>query len=195
MVMFFMATVPLQMFAQHRDRGHSNSRPEVIWDRQHDDRHKDKKKNIGTISRDNAHFKKEKRKVVMTRHRPSGAERIVYNNRTYDYSNGRFYSESRGRYYQAPPPRGMRIRTLPAGYVRVSVGNVGYCFFEGVFYMDRHGYYEVVNPEIGTVVDALPADYERVVYNGDTFYEYNGVLYDKVPTFYGMGYQVVGYIG
>ncbi|MFT3946915.1 MAG: DUF6515 family protein [Agriterribacter sp.] len=194
MFMFVIAAGSLNVSAQDRDRGQSNSRPEVRSERKPSSPQQDNRRNVGTISRDNAQFKKEKIKVVATRQRPSGAERVVYNNRTYDYHNGRFFVENNGRYIQAPPPRGMRIKTLPPNYVRVSFGNSLYYFFEGVFYFDRNGYYEVVNPEIGTIVDALPADYEKVVYNGYTYYEYNGVLYDRVTTSYGRGYQVVGYL-
>ncbi|MFT3751068.1 MAG: DUF6515 family protein [Agriterribacter sp.] len=192
--MFVIAAGSLQVSAQERNRPQSNSRPEVRSERQPASVQTNNRKNIGTISRDNAQFKKEKVKVIATRQKPAGAERVVYNNRTYDYNNGRFYIERNGRYIQAPPPKGMRIKALPPRYVRVNFGNMLYYFFEGVFYFDRSGYYEVVNPEIGTIVDALPADYEKVVYNGDSYYEYNGVLYDRVTTSYGRGYQVVGYL-
>ncbi|MFT4023484.1 MAG: DUF6515 family protein [Flavihumibacter sp.] len=150
-------------------------------------------RNIGTVSRDQARFKKEKTRIMATRQQPGG-ERVVYNNRTYDYNNGRFYMENNGRYIQAPPPRGMHVKSLPSTYVRINFGNIFYYFFEGVFYSDRNGYYEVVYPEVGTVVDALPADYEKVVYNGETFYEYNGVLYEKLRNGNQRGYRVVGYL-
>ncbi|PVD52273.1 hypothetical protein DC498_11155 [Terrimonas sp.] len=192
--MFVIAAGSLHVSAQERNRGQSNSRPEVRSDRQPASSQKDSRRNVGTISRDNAQFKKEKVKVVATRQKPAGAERVVYNNRTYDYNNGRFYIENNGRYIQTPPPRGMRIKNLPSNYVRVNFGNSLYYFLEGVFYFDRSGFYEVVNPQIGTIVDALPADYEKVVYNGYTYYEYNGILYDRVTTSYGRGYQVVGYL-
>ena len=193
MFMFIIAAGSLNASAQNRNRGQSNSRPEVRSERQPAPQ-KDNRRNIGTVSRDNAQFKKEKIKVVATRQRPAGAQRVVYNNRNYDYHNGRFYIENNGRYIQAPPPRGMRINTLPPNYVRVNFGNTLYYFFEGVFYFNRNGYYEVVNPEIGTIVDALPADYEKVVYNGYTYYEYDGILYDRVNTPHGRAYQVVGFI-
>jgi hypothetical protein len=188
MFMFFViAAGASNVFAQNR--GQSNSRPQV-----RSNKPSAPPKNIGTVSRDNAQFKKQQIKVKATRQRPVGAEPLMYNNRTYNYSNGRYYIENNGRYIQAPPPRGLRIKTLPPSYVNINFGSLLYYFFEGVFYSARNGYYEVVNPEIGTIVNALPADYEKVVYNGYTYYEYNGVLYYKVNTAYGKGYQVVGYM-
>lgn len=183
--------------AQDRDRGgrNNNSRPTVNNDTRrasgvqtHDNR------NLGTVSWNDAQLKKEKANVVAVRQLPSRSERIVYDNRTYQYNNGRFYMERGGRYIQVPPKRGLRINALPPQYVQVHFGNLSYFFFDGIFYTGNNGYYEVVNPAIGTIVDALPSDYEKVVYRGETFYEYNGILYEKVRTSYGKGYQVVGYL-
>lgn len=151
-------------------------------------------RNIGTISRNDAQFRKEKTKVVTTRHRPIHSERVVYNNRTYDYYDGRFYVENNGRYMAAAPLRGLRVRSLPAIYSNVWFGNNLYYFYEGVFYYPRNGYYEIVHPEIGTIIPALPADYEKVFINREMFYEYNGILYTKVNNWSGKGYQVVGFL-
>lgn len=192
-----LAISTIEVSAQTRNRDQANARPTVTNTRPTRQAVSPATANrsVGTISRNNVQFKKQKTKVVATRQRPVHTERVVYNNRAYDYYNGHFYIENRGRYMQAAPVPGMRVRTLPATYTHVWFGNNLYYFYEGVYYYPRHGYYEVVNPAIGAIVPALPADYERVVYNGVLFYEYNGILYEKVNNWQGRGYQVVGYIG
>lgn len=153
------------------------------------------RKFVGTISRNDARYKKETTKVVATRKSPAKAQKIIYNNRAYNYSDGRYYVEMNGKYIQAPPPRGLRVKMLPANFVSVNYGNNFFYYFEGVFYTNyRNGNYEVVYPPVGTIVDAIPADYEKVIYNGISYYEYNGILYQKIKTNFGKGYQVVGFI-
>lgn len=195
LLLFIIGISSLYVCAQDRNRSaQSGNRSEVTQGKQPVSPSNNNKKNIGTISRNDARFKKEQTKVKATRQSPGNGERIIQNNKTYNYSNGRFYMETNGKYIHTPPPRGLRIKTLPPNYQRIVFGNIFYYFFEGIFYSDMNGYYEVVNPEIGTIVEALPTDYEKVIYNGVTYYEYNGIIYEKVRTSYGKGYQVVGYL-
>ncbi len=196
-LLLIMAISTLEVSAQTRNRDQVNNRPVVVNTRpaRQAVSPATSHRNVGTINRSHVQFKKEKTKVVATRHKPVHTERVIYNNRTYDYYDGRFYIENSGRYMPAAPVMGMRVRNLPAIYTHVWFGNNLYYFYEGVYYYPRNGYYEVVNPAIGTIVPALPADYEKVIYNGTLFYEYNGILYEKVNNWQGKGYQVVGYLG
>lgn len=197
MVLFITMVIgTISVSAQTRNRDQANARPTVANSRPTRQAANPviNNRNVSTIERSNVQFKKEKTRVTVTRQKPMYSERVIYNNRSYDYYDGRFYIENNGRYMQASPLRGIRVRTLPPVYTNVWFGNNLYYFYEGTFFFPRNGYYEVVNPEIGTVVPALPADYEKVVINGGIFYEYNGVLYDKINNRYGRGYQVVGFI-
>lgn len=193
-LLLMMAISTIEVSAQTRNPGRENNRPKEINSRPARQSNTPAGRNIGTINRNNVQFRKEKTKVVVRRQKPAHAERVIYNNRTYDYYDGRFYFENNGRYMQAAPVIGMRIKTLPAIYTNIWFGNNQYYFYQGIYYYPRNGYYEVVTPPVGAIVPALPADYEKVIYNGVMYYEYNGVLYEKINNRQGKGYQVVGYL-
>lgn len=147
-------------------------------------------KQVGNVNRNNVDFRKEKTKVIAVNKRPNNAQPITYNNKNYQYKEGKYYLETGGRYVNVNPTRGMRVQNIPSSYQKISFGNLMYYFLDGIFYNHNNGYYEVVDPQVGTVVSALPAGYEKVNYNGSMYYEFNGVLFSKVSR----GYQVVGYL-